>query len=437
MSEPTMARANDEQTTDRTMRDTRQPPFVIEPRLASLLGVLALVMALFTAGTLPAAAQGGPLATRIVVNDRIITNWEVDQRARFLELFGTQGDLVREAEDRLIEERLQLAVADRMGIRLTDQQLREGMEEFAGRVDLTVEEFLDIVGTVGIDPESYRDFIRAGMLWREVARQRFAPLIEISNAEVDRAMATYSQRGAVRVLLSEIVLPTAGLQRIESARLGRQLAEIRTQAAFAAAARQHSVAESAARGGEIDWIPLISLPPELAGLLVSLSPGQVTPPIPLEQGITLYQLRRIEQLDTITPAASAVRYARLALPGRGSGAANRELERILDRVDACDDFHGVLRGASEETLRIETRKLPELGPDVAMEIARLNPGQGSTGLSQGDTLVYLHLCERTLAGADTPFEREGVRERIFNDRVGQMSSAFLAELRADAHIVRR
>jgi len=436
MAGRTTARPNDEQTTDRTMRDTSMPFPATAPTFAALLGALALALALTFAATAPSLAQGGPLATRIAVNDRIITNWEVDQRARFLELFGTPGDLVREAEERLIEERLQLVVAERMGIRLTEEQLREGMAEFAGRVDLTVDEFVEIIGSAGIDPESYRDFIRAGMIWREVARQRFAPRVEISNAEVDRAMAIYSQRGAVRVLLSEIVLPTAGLQQIESRRLARQLAEIRTTAAFAAAARQHSIAESAAGGGEIDWIPLINLPPDLAGLLVSLSPGQVTPPIPLPQGITLYQLRRLEQLETIPPAASAVSYVQVALPGRGSGAAARELASVLARVDACDDFNGALRGASEDTLRFETRKLTELPAKVALELARLNPGQGSTGMSQGDTLVYLHLCARTLAG-ETPFEREGVRERIFNDRIGQMSSAFLAEMRADAHIVRR
>ncbi len=397
-----------------------------------ITAAIAAGLAALWIGLAPAAAQG-PFATRITVNDRVITNWEVDQRARFLELFGTPGDLVAEAEERLIDERLQKAVADRMGIRLTDEQLMAGMEEFAARVDLTVEEFLEIVGTVGIDPLSYRDFIAAGLLWREVARTRFAPRVDVSDADVDRAKADWSQRSAVRVQLAEIVLPAAGLQAIESRRLARQLREIRTIPAFTAAVREHSIAETAANDGVLDWIPLIHVPPDFAGLLLSLSPGQVTPPVQVDGGIALYQLRRVEELSTIPPAAVSVRYAVITLAGSGARA---DLDRALARVDVCDDFYRAFAGRDESVLQIEERRVTDLPAGIATELARLNPGAGSTALSSGDTLVYLHLCERALS-TDGPFGREGMRERIFNDRIQQMAAAFLAEIRADAHIRRR
>jgi len=404
----------------------------IRQGIARLAAVAAAGAAALWLGLAPAAAQG-PFATRITVNDRVITNWEVDQRALFLELFGTPGDLVAEAEERLIDERLQKAVADRMGIRLTDEQIMAGMAEFAGRVDLTVEEFLEIVGTVGIDPLSYRDFIEAGMLWREVARTRFAPRILVTDADVDRAKADWSQRSAVRVQLAEIVLPTVGLQAIESRRLARRLQEIRTVPAFTAAVREHSIADSAARDGLLDWIPLIHVPPEFAGLLLSLSPGQVTPPIPVEGGLAVYQLRRVEELSTIPPAAVAVQYALITLQGSGARA---DLDRALARVDVCDDFYRAFAGGDPARLQIERRRITELPAGIATELARLNPGAGSTALSTGDTLVYLHLCERALS-TDGPFGREGMRERIFNDRIQQMAATFLSEMRADAHIRRR
>lgn len=396
----------------------------------------ALALGLLAAGLAAPALAQGPFTPRVTVNDRVITQWEVEQRAIFLQLFNTPGDLEQEAINRLIEERLQMIVADRFGITATNEAVLAGMEEFAGRVELTVEEFLEIIGANGIEPESYESFIRAGVLWREVLRLRFAPEVSISDAEVDRALALSSQRGAVRILLSEIRLPLTGTDSALSRERARAFAELRGYDAFARAAREFSTADSAEAGGQLDWIPLSNLPPDLANFLLQLSPGQITPPIPVPGGIALFQLRAVEELQTIPPSAISVRYARLRLPGRASGSAARELERILARTDTCDDLYGQIRNASEEQIQIEERKLSEVPADIAVQLAQLDENEGNIALSQGDTLVYLMLCERVLASGGS-FDREAITERLFNERIGALSAAFLAEQQADAHIVRR
>lgn len=398
---------------------------------AAAIGLAALGAAGLAA---PAIAQG-MFAPAVIINDRAITNWEVTQRATFLQLFNTPGDLVEEAIERLIEEKLQLMAAQRFGVTVSDEDVLAGMEEFASRVELDVDEFLQIIGANGIEPETYEAFIRAGVTWRRVLGTRFAPRVNISDAEVDRAMALYSQRGAVRVLLSEILLPLTGTEALVARDRARELANLRGFDAFARAAREFSTAESAASGGQIDWIPLANLPPELAGLILSLSPGQVTPAVPVPGGLIIYQLRQIQELETIPPAAISVRYAQLRLPGRTSGAAARDLERITARIDRCDDLYALTR-TTPDRLVIEERKLSEVPADIAVQLATLDENEGNTALSQGDTLVYTMLCERILA-SDGRLDREAISERLFNERIGALSAAFLAEMRADATIIRR
>lgn len=398
-------------------------------------GLCAAALLALASVSAPALAQS-PFSPRVTVNDRVVTYWEVEQRASFLQLFNTPGDLELEAKNRLIEERLQSIVAERLGIVATDAAVMEGMAEFAGRVDLTVEEFTEIIGANGIEPESYQSFIRAGVVWREVLRTRFAPNVNISEAEVDRALSLASQRGAVRVLLSEIVLPLTGQDAALSRDRARSFTELRGSEAFARAAREFSIAESAEAGGRLDWIPLANLPPDLAGLLFQLSPGQISPPVPVPNGIALFQLREVQQLEIIPTSAVSVRYARLSLPGRGNGAAARDLERILSRTDTCDDLYGEMRRAPTEQLVVEDRKLSEVPADIAVQLAALDDNEGTTALSQGDTLVYLMLCNRVLA-SDGSFDREATTERLFNERIGALAAGFLAELRADAHIVER
>ena len=84
-----------------------------------------------------ALALGAPVAAQdlfspvIVVNDRAITGYELDQRIRLLEAFGTSGDLPDTARTQLVEERLKQQELDRVGAVLTE----EGLAEWPGTVE--------------------------------------------------------------------------------------------------------------------------------------------------------------------------------------------------------------------------------------------------------------------------------------------------------------
>lgn len=396
-----------------------------------LLPVVAL-LCLIVAGTLPAAAQN-LFAPRMVVNDRVITEFEVQQRAQFLRLFNTPGDLEEEAINRLIEERLQLEEARRMGIRIAPDQIRQGMEEFAARAELTAEEFVQAVGEVGIAPESFMDFVEAGLAWREVMRMRYGGRITVTEAEVDRALSLTAQRGGIRVLLSEIVLPDTPETAAEVRRIAAEVSQITSIGAFADAARRFSAAESAARGGQLDWVPLANLPEALQPMLLRMQPGQVTPPIPAGGAIVIFQLRGIQEGEALPPTAISVEYARALVPGAGTAAAEAEVARLRARADTCRDLAGLLRTAGEDAFAFEVRPLSEVPTDIALELARLDENEISTNLRQGGAVVVLMLCARTPGGELRP-SREDMRERLTSQRFAALSDALMAELRAAADI---
>lgn len=76
---------------------------------------LILCLPLLLAGhALPALAQS--FSPAIKVNDRVITEYELDQRMRMLRLFRTPGDIPAQAEEQLIDDRLRLQAAAELGI---------------------------------------------------------------------------------------------------------------------------------------------------------------------------------------------------------------------------------------------------------------------------------------------------------------------------------
>ncbi|TCO70484.1 peptidylprolyl isomerase [Rhodovulum euryhalinum] len=394
----------------------------------------AAALALIGAG-MAAAQQGGPFAPRMIVNDKTITNYEVEQRIRFLRLLGNPPEIEKIALEGLVDDRLRVAEASRLGITLEAEQIKAGMEEFAARANLTADQFVTAISQAGVAAETFRDFVEAGLVWREVVRARFGPRAQITEAEIDRALAVTSPQvaaAAAQVLLAEIVLRADSPQlRTEALRQAQQIrASIRDEGDFAAAARQYSVSKTRAEGGRMGWVPLSNLPQALASRVLSLGPGQVSDPVELPNAVALFQLRAIREGGPVSPRAVSVEYARLRIPG-GSLA---EAMRLRARADTCDDLYGVAKGLPEDRLTREVLPVSQVPKDVALELARLDEGEVSYGLSTPDMAVVLMLCGRTPDLGEGTVDRETVRRQLVNQRLGGYAESYLAELRADAII---
>ena len=218
------------------------------------LCIMALVAMALIASTRPIWPQGNPFAAAVRINDRFITQYELDQRKLLYEFLNASGNLEELALQRLIDERLQLGAAEQLEVSVSDEQVANGMKEFAERVNLTAEQFISEIKRAGIDPETFEDFVRAGIVWRRVVRGLFGPEAQVTDAEVERTLELSSNASGVRILISEIFLRADTPDRLAIARQqAQEISEITTFPAFAAAARRHSAAPSRERGGLQDW----------------------------------------------------------------------------------------------------------------------------------------------------------------------------------------
>ncbi len=396
---------------------------------AAALLVLAAILALIAA---PARAEG-PFAPVARVNEKVITGYELDQRTRFMQLLRAPGDVRALALKALIDERLQIGAAERMGLSATEEMIAQGMEEFAGRANITAEQFVKMLRAAGVAEQTFRDFVKAGLLWREVVRTRFAPRVQIPDSEVDRALAQAANPSGLRVLLSEIILPAPPELAAEAERIARRLSRITTFPAFSAAARQYSASRSRAAGGRLPWMPLSNLPPQIRGQILALKPGEVTEPIPIPGAIALFQLRAIEEIAAPAPTKVTVEYMRLHLPGKSGEAAQKEAARIAARTDTCEDLYGINKGRPEELLERVTKPMAEVPGDEAIALAKLDADELSPPLPREGGAVLLMLCAR-IPELPAEISREEIRNRLANQALAQYAEGYLAELRADAHI---
>lgn len=398
--------------------------------MRALISAIATSLALMTP-TL-AAAQFSPA---IVVNDSVVSDFEISQRIAMLQVFRTPGNLETLAREQLIEDRLKLETLNAAGLRITDEGMLTAMTEFATRANLELDQFITVLGQSGVAEETFRDFVRVNVSWRDFIRSRFGNRAQVSEDEVDQALGQSGGSSSIEVLLSEIIIPAPPPQAQQAIATATRIAQLTTTAAFEAEARRVSALPSRAQGGHLDWLPITNFPAGLRGLLLNLAPGQVSDPIPITNGVALFQMRGVREVPRAAPEPATIEYAAFYIAGGLSERALREAARIDASVDTCDDLFGIAYGLPAEQLQRDDLPPAEIPQDVAMELAKLDPGETSYTLTRanGETLVFLMMCGRTPA-LEEGQDRDTIRDQLRGQRLATYAEALLADLRAAATI---
>lgn len=312
--------------------------------LKTMLGAIGLAVALLSATTAPAQTMFRPVA---VVNDSAITGFDLAQRAQILVALGfntASPDALRaEALERLVEDRLKLQEATRLGLSADANSINAGIEELAKRSGMSVDAFQAAMGNQGVTEQALSDMVSADIVWRELVRGRFSRRVEPGEVEIDAEITVLQERAGVSYRVAEIGLPVGedGRSEADTSALADRLYTALSQGGdFAAAVRQYSRAPSAARGGDVGWISTLQMPPDLSAELSQLEPGQLSPPFPVAGGISILKLieKRVDNAETLD-------------------ASNPELrDRIRNRL------------SSQRTSRLAEGLLQELRRDALIEL---------------------------------------------------------------------
>jgi peptidyl-prolyl cis-trans isomerase SurA len=157
--------------------------------------LLVSAMALPALFSVPAAAS----EIKYVVNDIPITSYDIERRAAFIRLQHGKGS----ASDQMIDQTLRVAEANRLHIRISDQQVDEAYARFAKNNKMPSEQLDEILSKSGVTKEHFKEFIRAQMSWSQVLAMRARSGGRLSEQEAVRKML---EKGGAKPSATEYML---------------------------------------------------------------------------------------------------------------------------------------------------------------------------------------------------------------------------------------
>lgn len=110
---------------------------------------------------------------KILVNRSPITNFDIQRRAKFLQLRRVSGNRTKLAEKELIEQVLKLEEAKRRNVLANDQMVDQAFANFAQRNRASPAQMAGELNKLGVGSRHFKEFIRTQMSWQRAVQGRF------------------------------------------------------------------------------------------------------------------------------------------------------------------------------------------------------------------------------------------------------------------------
>jgi peptidyl-prolyl cis-trans isomerase SurA len=258
--------------------------------------------------------------------------------------------------ERLILESIQLQMADRGGIKISDQQLTDTLNRIAKQNRMTLEQFRDALAADGL---SYRDAveqIRTEMRISRVQKFQVNNRIQISPQDVDYFLASKAGQlaseaeyriGHILVSVPSQASPSEINQAREKAQ--RLVKEIRAGKDFAQQAIANSNGRNALKGGDLGWRKEAQLPSLFADVAPNLQVGEISEPLKSASGFHIIKVTDKRGGSSVMVTQTKVRHI-LVMPNeiRSEADAKARIDQVYNKIMNGEDFAELAKEYSDD-----------------------------------------------------------------------------------------
>ncbi len=328
---------------------------------------LPLLLALFLAPLLASPfAEAAELLDRIVavVNDDVVLQSELDREVRSIEQKLAQvgapdmpgNEIRKQALERLILEKLQLAEARKIGATVDDETLLLAMNNIAKQNGLSLGELAAALEEQGMSMDEYRDELRKEITLQRLRNREVISRIQVTKAEVDNYLAHAEENpgGRDAYHLRHILIATPDGASSEEIAAARKKAEdiiqrLKNGEDFAALATRYSAGQQSLEGGDLGWLEAGQVPTLFAKDLATMEKGEVRGPYQAASGFHIIKLEDYKGGDKNIIRQTHARHILIRTDELTSDQdARNRLEQLYQRIKGGEDFATLARAHSDD-----------------------------------------------------------------------------------------
>jgi peptidyl-prolyl cis-trans isomerase SurA len=244
----------------------------------------------------------------------------------------------------LIVEELQLQLANRAGVRISDAELNDAITRIAANNEMGLEQFIDYIVKDGESYEDFRENVKKQMIVQRIQRGRVGNEIDITEKEFQAFLATDE---SLISLEPELLVKQILVKTLDQAK--KAIERIDNGEDFSLVAKDISVSNNALDGGLMQWRKAVDMPELFSNAINKKEIGFTSQP--LESGAGYHILMLVDK------RGSFVQYEDqwlsrhiLLIPStiRDEESTKVEINEIRSRIIDGEDFSNLAKEFSED-----------------------------------------------------------------------------------------
>lgn len=371
-----------------------------------------------------------------IVNDDVITETELQNQLKRVrqELHARRAKippssvLHRQVLERMVTDKIQLQIANQLGLQVSADAVNKAMQELATRNKLTLPELKNVLVQEGVSFSDFRENIESQLIIRQLVEREVVSRIAVTDEEIEGFLADQEKAtGNVKEYnVSHILIRVpefADNNTITKLRDKAQLVseKIRGGMAFAQAAVSFSQAQNALEGGDLGWRTEGQLPALFVDVVRRMEVGQVSEVLRSSNGFHILKLTDTRGGSKVAVKQTKARHILIKSDEFLSPTeAIQRINRIRERIVAGEDFSVLAKDNSDDPVSsINGGDLGWLNPGETVQeferaMYKLNVGEMSEPIRTPFGVHLIQVLDR--------------RQQELNEEIGRSSA--LAQIRA-------
>lgn len=390
-----------------------------------------------------------------IVNDDIVLESEFKQRIQIIrdqlnsrnQRIPPDNILTPQVMDRLVLDNLMLQLAEKQGLKVTDRQLNDAINNIASRNGMSLAQFRQALIAEGQDYAAAREQIRREMLIAQVQQNNVSRRIRVSDQEIknylksDAALANQSELLLSIILISIPEQASSDQIQASEAKANVIYQTLLNNADFAETAIATSSAPNALNGGDLGWRKAAELPEALADVVADMQPGDISKPVKAASGFYITQLR--DKRGGVVQLVNQTKVRHILLKPseiRSPTQTQRLIERLYSRLQEGESFTELAKELSDDPASgseggdLNWTSPGQMVPEFEQEMERTPVGDLSAPFESRFGWHILQVQDRRTQDMGDQVMESQARSTISKRKFSEELVNWLREMRSAAYV---